>query len=126
MPMTRDTLQRRLITDAVHSLRCHPTAEEVYRHVAATHPSVSKATIYRNLGQMAEEGSIRRVSHLDAADRYDFNLEPHYHFICERCGKVFDAGLPPIEDWADRVHNPKGFVYKSCDITFSGFCPECK
>ena len=50
----RNTVQRAMTLEAVRRLHAHPTAEEVYRQVAAEHPSVSRATVYRNLRQLAE------------------------------------------------------------------------
>ena len=35
-------------------MKTHPTADEVYRQVTAAHPSVSKATVYRNLNILAQ------------------------------------------------------------------------
>ena len=58
----RNTVQRAMTLEAVRRLHAHPTAEEVYRQVAAEHPSVSRATVYRNLRQLAESaGHVYRV-----------------------------------------------------------------
>ena len=38
----RNTVQRAMTLEAVRRLHAHPTAEEVYRQVAAEHPSVSR------------------------------------------------------------------------------------
>lgn len=78
----RNTVQKQLVLQAVRELQCHPTADEVYQHVAARHPSISKATVYRNLNSLAEDGLLRRVAMPDAADRFDFTVGPHYHIKC--------------------------------------------
>ena len=46
---TRNTVQRQIVLQAVRSLHDHPTADSVYAVIAAEHPSISKATVYRNL-----------------------------------------------------------------------------
>ncbi len=75
---TRNTVQRQIVLQAVLRMHDHPTADTVYAAVAADHPSISKATVYRNLNQLASQGEIRRVAVPNGADRYDFNLEEHY------------------------------------------------
>lgn len=121
----RNTIQRQLVMDAVTKLHNHPTAEEIYAYVAGQYPSVSRGTVYRNLGALADAGEIRRVSHLDAADRFDFELTPHYHFHCQGCGRVFDAEMDYDFGLMDRLKQKAGFVYNDYDITFTGLCPAC-
>lgn len=125
MPKPRNTLQRQLVLDAVQAMHNHPTAEEIYSRIASTHPTISRGTVYRNLGLLADQGRIRRVSHLNAADRFDFELKPHYHFCCEGCGGVFDVELPYNHQLLSQVTNPGGFVFKGYEITFEGLCPQC-
>lgn len=60
--MTRhNTIQRSLVLDVVNRLKSHATADEVYAEVAATHPNISKATVYRNLNLLSEMGMIRKL-----------------------------------------------------------------
>ena len=46
-------------------MRNHPTSAEVYERVREKHPSISRATVYRNLAVLAEGGDIVRVKVLD-------------------------------------------------------------
>lgn len=126
MPVARNTKQRQLVMQAVQALRNHPTADEVYQHVTQHHPKVSRATVYRNLNLLAERGDIQRVSHLNAADRFDFKLEPHYHLRCVECNRVFDVALPYQDNLMQKVPNPEGFAFLGYEITFSGICPACQ
>ena len=45
----RNTMQRRLVLETVQQLQTHPNAESIYQAVAAKHPQISKAPVYRNL-----------------------------------------------------------------------------
>ena len=126
MSSSRNTMQRQLVLNAVHTLRHHPTADDIYRHVAAQHPAISKGTVYRNLGQLAQDGAIQRVTHLNAADRFDFELVPHYHFRCTVCDGVFDVALPYNDALLREVPNPDGFEFTGCEVVFTGRCPGCK
>lgn len=95
---TRNTVQRQIVLKAVRSLHDHPTADSVYAVVAAEHPSISKATVYRNLNQLALQGEILRVPVPTGADRFDFNTQAHYHVRCTCCGNVYDVFMPPVND----------------------------
>ena len=77
----RNTIQKQLVLDAVFRLANHPTAEEVYAEVARSHPTVSKATVYRNLGSLSEDGLLRHIKMPGGADRFDHMLLEHR----ERC-----------------------------------------
>ena len=57
----RNTVQKDLVRNAGLTMKRHVTAEEVYEYVRQEHPGIGKGTVYRNLGILSEEGSIRRV-----------------------------------------------------------------
>ena len=59
MTNSRNTIQRQLVLSAVRQLQNHPTADEVYQEVQKNCPTISRATVYRNLKLLAEEGEIR-------------------------------------------------------------------
>lgn len=122
----RETIQKKLVSEAVRELGCHATAEEVYDHVAAVYPSISKGTVYRNLNSLSEDGEILRVGVPGSADHFDHNCTEHYHVICVRCGKVSDVDMDPIASLTERINETHGFDFLGCDILFKGICPECK
>jgi len=85
----RNTIQKGLVLSAVRSLKDHATAEEVYENIKKEYPNIGKGTVYRNLGILAEEGEIRRISLPGEPDRYDHITEnknkPHHEvrlFLC--------------------------------------------
>lgn len=44
---TRNTIQRQIVLQAVNQMHNHPTADAIYAVIAAQHPTISKATVYR-------------------------------------------------------------------------------
>ncbi len=123
---TRNTIQRALVLDAVHTLRNHPTSADVYEVVRKEHPNISRATVYRNLNVLAEQGEVLRIEVPNGADRYDFLNTPHYHAICNKCGGVFDIDMPYQTDLASQVKNAHGFKIEGHEIIFNGICPTCQ
>jgi len=120
----RNTIQKQLIYDAVKELDIHANAEQVYEYVVAVHPSISKATVYRNLGQMAEAGELLNIGNFYGSTHYDHNCHEHYHFICESCKQVFDINtrFPDIEEMTDM----DGLEIKNHNLSFTGLCSDCR
>jgi len=125
----RNTIQRQLILNGVRELNIHATAEQVYDHVVAKHPSISKATVYRNLGQMAESGELMNIGNLGGATHYDHNCHQHYHFLCEKCHRVFDVNtyFPDLcNQLTNQLTNMDGFEIREHHLDFVGLCRDCK
>ena len=94
---SRNTKQRAVVLDAVRSLHNHPTSADIYDVVHRDHPNVSRATVYRNLSVLSERGEVLRIPVPNAADRYDFRCDSHFHAKCSRCGGVFDIETEGVD-----------------------------
>ena len=122
----RHTIQKDMIYAALRELGNHPTADMVCERVRQTHPSVSKATVYRVLGHLAAQGIIQRLPMPDGADRYDHRTDAHYHVYCEVCGRVEDVRMPAPGDLRSTVTDSCGFELTDQVIMFRGRCPDCR
>ena len=121
----RNTVQRRVILEAMKELNIHATAEQVFDHIHKKHPSISRATVYRNLGQMAESGELINIGSFYGSTHYDHNYRRHYHFICEKCKRIFDVN-DYFNDICGKILNMNGFEFRNHNLTFSGLCRDCK
>jgi len=122
--MQRNTFQRQLILSAVEELNCHATAEEVYSHINHQYPTISKATVYRNLNQLAEGGNLLNIGYFNGATHYDHNIHAHHHFACDVCGKVFDIDTN-FGDILGKIGTTIGFNVSSYSLSFGGLCDGC-
>ncbi len=120
----RNTIQRKLVLDAVRELN-HPDAEQVYARIVKEHPHISKATVYRNLNLLAAQNDIRKIETGEGPDRFDCRLPEHYHLRCRVCGKLIDADLP-VPDYTDEADRRDGFTIERLNLEFIGICSECK
>jgi Fe2+ or Zn2+ uptake regulation protein len=121
----RQTIQRGLVLDAVKALYNHPTAQLVYEFIHKKHPSVGKATIYRNLNLLVDEGKLRRIFAIDGPDHYDCTTCGHQHIECRVCKKIIDVNLPLNQECVSNVEKETGFSSIDKNIIITGICPEC-
>ena len=121
----RNTIQRSLILDVVNRMHTHVVADEVYEAVIKIHPAISKATVYRNLNQLAESGQILKVEVPNGADCFEALHDLHYHVKCLDCGRIFDVELEYMKDLEKAIKNNHGFEFSGHEIMFKGVCPEC-
>lgn len=124
--MKRNTIQRTLVLDAVNRLKSHATADEIYEAVVQTHPRISRATVYRNLNQLADDAEIQKLAMPDGPDRFDHILQRHYHAKCSRCGRVFDVEMDYMEDIIRLVKDAHGFAIDGHNLVFTGVCTSCQ
>ena len=121
----RNTIQKQLVLHAVAQLADHPTADEVYTFVAKDHPSVSKATVYRNLASLSEDGRLRHIKMPSGADRFDHQTFEHDHIECVVCGRLADVPVRDEGGLDAQATDATGFQEVSHEIVFRGVCPAC-
>lgn len=123
--MKRNSFQRQLVLDALKTLD-HPTAQDVYNEIIRIYPRTSLGTVYRNLHQMAEEGTLRRLHIPDSPDRFDIHLQPHQHIRCMQCGRYCNIEESSLGDIDRSVEQTTGFAVQDHRILFNGVCPACR
>jgi Fe2+ or Zn2+ uptake regulation protein len=124
-PQRRNTHQRALVLASVQSRCDHPTAEDVYQDVMRDDPRVSRATVYRNLHLLVNNGTILSIK-TDGGERFDRRVDEHAHIMCTVCGRVEDAPFPDQPDLKDVVARATGYAVSACSIVYEGVCPDCQ
>lgn len=105
----------------------HPTADDVYRMVHEDYPSISRATVYRVLNKLAENGAVFKVNISNGADHFDHQTFKHYHAHCRVCGGVCDVNLNPIQLLEEGAVETDGdFTISGYSLQFDGVCGKCK
>ncbi len=119
----RWTRQRRKVLEALSARSDHPTAEDVYRDLRTQGEPVSLATVYRTLRSLEQE-KLASALHGAGADRFDASVEPHYHLVCEVCGKTVDLDTP-YDTSIDEAARQVGVEIRGHTLLFYGRCPAC-
>ena len=127
------TPQRMAIVKELASDETHPTAQEIFERLRSGLPTMSFATVYNTLGALSSAGLCAAMSLSPGSGRFDPNMTPHHHVVCDVCGAVRDlpsgAGLSEgaHESSAARVvaQVAPGFVIRSVERIFRGVCAAC-
>ena len=116
------TPQRLAVYRAIVSRHDHPSAEELYEELKGKIEGISLTTVYRTLSSLETVGLVQRVPTLRDKVRYDARVEPHSHFICLNCGRIFDVDSVPEIDLEkfEAVGTPI-----NCTMVCYGICREC-
>lgn len=116
------TIQRMAVLHDVMENENHPSAEAVYERVKKKLPAITLNTVYRILTTLASSGMIRRFDNLVDRSLYDGNLQEHYHFVCEDCGRIEDIY---IENARELDVSGVSHTIREIDIRIRGVCRIC-
>lgn len=124
--MNRQTKQRETILRLLRGTSSHPTADQIYDEVRKEILNISKGTVYRNLKVLQEMGLVSELNLNDTVSRFEAKQESHYHFRCERCGRVFDVDEPIDKEFDRRIAKRTGFKISYHQLEFRGLCHDCQ
>ncbi len=117
--------QRIAVMDYLMKHRTHPTVEDIYHALHGKMPTLSKTTVYNTLKVLVEQGAIHQLTIDEHCSCYDADMSPHAHFLCSRCGKVFDLELKQM-DLKQLVSLPEGLRVDMSALYFRGCCSKCQ
>jgi len=129
MKIKRNTIQRCFISEVFGAGKEHHiSAERMFEIVSKKHPMIGRATIYRNLAAMAEDGKLRRIEVPGGPDCFDTFLHDHHHIRCGDCRNIFDVDMEHIslDDMHGKIGDKRGFVIEGFVLAFRGICPKCQ
>ena len=124
--MRRYTKQKEAVLKILRNTKAHPTANQIYDDVRQDIPDISKGTVYRNLQVLAEDGAISVLNIHGTQSWYEIKQEGHYHFRCEKCGRVFDLDEPVDKDFDEKISRKTGFSVSYHQTEFRGLCKDCR
>lgn len=84
------TPQRLAVVEFLKKADTHPTADDIYKKLKKRYPTMSQATVYSTLELLKKIGEIQELYIRKDKACFDPRPDPHHHFLCRRCGKIFD------------------------------------
>lgn len=125
--MKRYSKKRQAILDCLRQTPDHPTAEQIYERLRPDFPSLSLATVYRNLAQLKQCGLAQSMGTVQGQEHFNGNLTPHCHIVCARCGAIADVfGTVIPAEMLGCVQEATGYEVSAQAVQLSGLCPRCR
>jgi Fe2+ or Zn2+ uptake regulation protein len=120
----RTTLQKQIILKYLQETKTHPTAEMVYRAIKSQMPQISLSTVYRILRSFAHKGLIKEIALKE--DHFDGDLKDHAHFVCQKCGKIYDLDLADLKIGKNLLNKSLAVgTIKNFNLIYYGICRSC-
>jgi Fe2+ or Zn2+ uptake regulation protein len=120
------THQRQVIYETLRAMHGHPSPEEVYERVKTKIPSVSLATVYKNIHLFIESGVFSEVSLHHGSLRVETNARPHYHLVCTSCKSITDIDAEELGFTSKARKLRGGFLAQRFAVDVLGLCPACQ
>ena len=116
------TPQRLIVLKFLGEHYTHPTTDQIYKELKTNNPSLSKTTVYNALDTLEKHGIIQSLTICGNESRYDFNHGMHHHFLCKKCGSIFDIDVecPNLGKMLECGHN-----VEEVHGYFKGICKDC-
>ena len=126
-PRQRTTRQRVAVSTLLAEAGEFRSAQDLHDALRARGVSVGMATVYRNLGLMAELGEVDTLAREDGETLYRRCSDVHHHhLICRQCGRAVEIDGPAVEQWAIAVATEHGFSDVTHQLELFGRCATCQ
>ena len=116
------TIQRTSILKSIDHAG-HINIDDIYEDVRELHPTLSLATIYKNIILMQENNVIIEVPMNGEKSKFELKKDDHIHLICQGCGEIQDTEITEQTQEALVIEN---FKLSSSQINLYGLCQTCQ
>jgi Fe2+ or Zn2+ uptake regulation protein len=103
----------------------HISVRDIFEKIKTNFPSLSLATVYKNINAMLESDFIKELKIVGQDSKYELIKEAHSHMICKKCGKVEDIQLETdslVSSAAKKSH----YNINESVVQLFGVCPDCQ
>jgi len=120
------TPQRLAIVKILAKSEGHPSVENIHVRIKKDFPTMSLATVYKNILLIKSLGEVLELGFPDGSNRYDGNRPtPHPHVICIKCKKIVDPDLDSLDEMQKQVALETKFKILNHRLDFFGICSNC-
>ncbi len=121
------TPQRMAIVKILAKSEGHPSVENIHDQIKEDFPTMSLATVYKNISLIKSLGEVLELGFPDGSNRYDGNRpDPHPHVICIKCKTIADPDLDSLDEMKKEVASTTNFKILTHRLDFFGICSDCQ
>lgn len=129
-----NTAHREMVTRCLESLGDHhATASDVFDRLRADGADVSRATVYRQIEHLVEEGSVIRFTPegerracLQLVRTEGCRGEHCYHLKCTECGRLIHLDCDEVKPLLEHLEREHGFTVDVHRTVLMGVCRDCR
>ena len=103
----------------------HINVEDMFLQIKENFPSISLATLYKNIHAMVKSGLVTEVKVPQHKSKYELTKEPHAHLLCDKCDEFLDIACD-LESLMNQAGMMSGYKLQNTNLVFSGLCKECQ
>jgi Fur family ferric uptake transcriptional regulator len=106
----------------------HISADELFTAVRRKYSQVGRATVYRALQRMVEDGVARKVDFGEGRLRYEPSRghPRHFHLICHVCHRSSEFLSSDVEALLAEVSAARAFAQTQAVVQVFGICEDCR
>jgi Fur family transcriptional regulator, peroxide stress response regulator len=120
------TPQRLAIVKILAKSENHPSVDDIHVRLKRDFPTMSLATVYKNVLLIKSLGEVLELGFPDGSNRYDGNKPySHPHVICIQCKKIVDPDLDSLDEMKEKVALETDFKILNHRLDFFGICRNC-
>lgn len=116
------TIQRTSILKSIDQAG-HLNIDDIYEDIKEQYPTLSLATVYKNIILMQQNNVIVEVPISGEKSRYELKKDDHFHLICQSCGEIKDREITQKTQESLEIGN---FKLNSSQINLYGLCQVCQ
>ena len=116
------TIQRTSILKSIEQAG-HINIDDIYEVLKEQYPTLSLATIYKNIILMQQNSVIIEVPINGEKSKYELKKDDHIHLICQECGEIQDRD---ISSKTKETLEISDFKLNSSQINLYGVCKVCQ
>ena len=122
------TPQRTAVLEEIIKDKGHRESEEIYLALKKRGQHVSRATVYRTMDILVNNGFARKMNLGDGRARYESKVNsPHHdHLVCMDCGLIVEFMDQKIEDLQDEIAIQYEFQLERHIHQLFGLCKKCQ
>lgn len=127
---TRLTRQRRILLEILEGSKTHLKAAELLRLAQKKGREINRATVYRTLALLKEEGLIDELDLLHLQGEEHFyearRAGDHIHIVCPRCGMIEEMESQRVKQLTAEIELQTGGKLETMRIEARVECKECR
>lgn len=121
------TNQRKIILKYLVNSHAHPTAKKIFEDLNEEDQNISLATVYNTLDALIKAKLVIDIEDKKTAEHhFDYFGSPHYHIICDNCGKIIDGFSFDFTELMMAAKKDSNYLIKEAHVEVHGLCPDCQ